>query len=250
MIIGEKRVFEAIKESDTIIGELARTWDEGMEDLQEFCTDGFVEIVIKGNMDYKTSFEIRDEADEKIAKAGTRYFKRCKAFNKYLDAFNKYINDLYEKKVALAKRMHQKAAMVKTAPNLAGIVTSPVYKYVPSTNVTLCERLGLAGRSDIKGRQAAAKEYREEAKDFAVEMNGKIVEIDRIEAYLDTVKMNLQEEEKIIAALNDSLNKNRAMKYDDIEKQLHVLISEYVLDSSGKRNEKYMAALEQMKQLN
>ena len=39
--------------------ELGTIFKEGKEELTEIMTDGFKEMVIKGNSDYKTSFEKR-----------------------------------------------------------------------------------------------------------------------------------------------------------------------------------------------
>ena len=72
---GESKILlrEIIKKSDTSAGEFLRTVDDAKNELHELCTDGFVEMVIKGNSDYKTSFEIKEEADKRIANARRRY---------------------------------------------------------------------------------------------------------------------------------------------------------------------------------
>ena len=89
----------------------------------------------------------------------------------------------------------------------------------------------------------------EDAKDFEVEVHGKIAEINKVQAYLDTIKMNLEEEERLICALEESLKMKRSLKYNRIAEQLHILISEYILDSGGKKNDKYMEAIAMFKKL-
>lgn len=240
---------EIVKQSDTLIGEMARTLDDAKEEFHELCTDGFVEMVIKGNKNYKTSFEIKDEADEKIRAARRKYQEKCYEFNKFLEALNEKINDLYEKKVELARRINQNVGSMPNMPKISTYISSPDYSYKPSTISMICDFSGLNKVSDIKGRKDSANEYLEDAKDFEVEICGKIAEINRVKAFLDTVKMNLDEEETLLAALNDSINTGKNLEYDKIVKQLRILISEYILDSGGKKNEKYLEAINQLSKI-
>lgn len=240
---------EVIKDSDTLAGEFLRTVDDAKEEFHELCTDGFVEMVIKGNKDYKTSFEIKEEADEKIAEARGRYQERCYEFNKYLEALSSRINDLYAKKVELAKRINQTVNSMPNMPKISSSTYSPSYSYKKSTISMLCEYSGMGKFSDVKGRKDSANEYLEDAKDFEVEISGKIAEINRVEAFLDTVKMNLDEEEQLIAALKDLMSMKRDIAYDKVAEQLHILISEYILDSNGQKNSKYLEAIAQLRKI-
>lgn len=118
---------EFVKQSDTLAGEFLRTVDDAKDEFHELCTDGFIEMVIKGNSNYKTSFEIRDEADEKIGKARGKYQERCNKFNKYLDALNNRINDLYKKKVEIAKKLNQTVSTMPNMPRVSRYLNSPIY---------------------------------------------------------------------------------------------------------------------------
>lgn len=240
---------ELVKQSDTLAGEFLRTVDDAKDEFHELCTDGFVEMVIKGNSDYKTSLEIKEEADKKIGEARRRYQKKCYEFNKYLDKLNNRINDMYKKKVEIAKQLNQTVSSMPNMPKISGFMDLPSYSYKPSTISMLCEYSGMGRVSDIKGRKDSANEYFEDAKDFEFEISGKIAEINRTEAFLDTIKLNLDEEEIMLDALKDSLNMRRNMAYDKIATQLHILISEYILDPSGKKNEKYIEAINQLRKI-
>ena len=134
-------------------------------------------------------------------------------------------------------------------PKVVGTVVLPSYSYEPSTISMLCKYSGLGEIFDIKGRKESANEYLEDARDFEVEVYGKIAEINRVEAFLNTVKMNLDEEEALLQALKESLNMKRTIAYDKIATQLRILISEYILDSNGKKNSKYMEAVALLKSL-
>ncbi len=240
---------EEIKKSDTIVGDFFRTVDDAKDEFHELCTDGFVEMVIKGNSDYKTSFEIKQEADEKIGKARRIYHDRCCDFNKYLDTMNNRINAMYNKKMEIAKLLNQVVSSMPNMPKISGFMDSPSYSYKPSTISVLCEYSGLGKISDIKGRKESANVYLEDAKDFEVEISRKIAEINKTEAFLNTIKMNLDEEEMLLNALNDSISMKRNMAYEKVAAQLHILISEYILDPDGTENEKYIAAINQLKRI-
>lgn len=240
---------ETIKNSDTLVGELVQTIDEAKEEFFELCTEGVVEMVVKGNSDYKTSFEIRDEAEKKIGDARRRYRDKRDHFNKYLENLNNQINELYKRKVEIAKTLNREAGDRPNMPRVTGTLYAPSYTYKPSTISRLCEYSGFVGMPDVKGRKESANEYLEDAKDFEVEVHGKIAEINKVQAYLDTIKMNLEEEEKLICALEESLKMKRSLKYNKIAEQLHILISEYILDSGGKKNDKYMEAIAMLKKL-
>lgn len=247
-ILGEA-LREAVKNSDTIAGELLRTVDDTKDEFHELCTDGFVEMVIKGNKDYKTSYEIKDAADEKISKAKRRYQERSYEFNEYLKEINKKINGLYKKKIELAKSMNQRVGSMPNMPEISSNTYSPSYSYKQSTITMLCDCLGMGEVSDIKGRKDSANEYLEDARDFEVEISGKIAEINRVQAFLDTIKINLNEEEALLVALKNSMNKKRDIEYNKVAEQIHILISEYILDTNEQKNKKYMEAIEQLKKI-
>lgn len=63
-------VAKAFGELGKDLGNLAK---ESTQELGEIMTDGFVEMVIKDNNDYKTSFEVEEEASKKINSANRRY---------------------------------------------------------------------------------------------------------------------------------------------------------------------------------
>ena len=162
---------------------------------------------------------------------------------------NNRINEMYKKKVEIARLLSQTVSSMPNMPKISGFMDSPSYSYKPSSISRLCKYSGMGRISDIKGRKESANAYLEDAKDFEVEISGKIAEINRTEAFLDTIKINLDEEEMLLSALSDSLNMRQNLAYDKIATQLHILISEYILDPSGKKNEKYIEAINRLKRI-
>lgn len=240
---------EIIKNSDTSAGELLKILDDGKEEMKEVCTEGFKEIVIKGNTDYKTSFEIKEEADERISKSKTKFDKKYNWFNKYLEELNNRITILYEKKVELAMTINKTVTYIPNMPQILLHNITPEYNYRPSAVTIIKKVYGIDDISDIRGRKQSAEEYLEDAKDYEVEIAKKIAEINRVKVVLDAININLSEEEILIQNLNEALLKNRDLQYDEIVGQLYILISEYVLDTNGEKNKIYMEAIEQLKKL-
>ena len=240
---------EVIKNSDTSAGELLRIIDDGKEEIKEVCTDGFNEMVIKGNTDYKTSFEIKEEADEKIAKSKTEFEKIYNYFNIYIEELNNRINTLYEKKIELAKMINKTVMYMPNMPQITLENVTPEYNYKPSTVTIIKKIYGIDDMSDIRGRKQSAEEYLEDAKDYEVEVAKKIAEIYRVKLILDSININLSEEEILILELNLALIENKDLQYDEIAGQLYILISEYILDVNGEKNQAYMEAIKQLKKL-
>lgn len=231
----------------TLLGELDEILEDAKKEFFELCTDGFVEMVIKGNKDYKTSYEIRDEADSRIGEANCKYGERCCEFNRYLKELNDFINALYRNKVKLAQRMGRTVQKLPGLPAYQRSMYAPVYSYTESTIERICTCIGLREGFDIKNRKECAKEYLEDAKDYETEVMGQIAKINRAEAFLEGVRAQLEEERMMIDALNDSLNMKRELEYLEIGSRLNILISEFVLEDGGKKNQRYLKALEQLK---
>lgn len=249
--IAHNIVREKIKDSDTLAGEVLRTIEDSADELHELCTDGFFEMVIKGNEDYKTSYEIKDEADSIIGQATNRYRDRCKLFNDYLNELNNLINSLEEKKIGVSKQLNKAVNKLPTAKKINENVYTPTFEYTPSTISKICDCMGYGKISDIKRKKDSVNDYLDDAKDFEVYVSGKIADINRTEAFLESVKINLKEEDVLIDGLNLSLTKNNTelSRYQAISNELNILIVEYILDSNGKRNEKYMAAFKELKKI-
>lgn len=239
---------EITKDSDSLPAQAFKIFDEAEQEFHEIMTDGFVEMAIKGNKDYKTSFEIRNEADRRVSEALKKYKDKCCDFNGFLESYNDKVNKLYEKKVELAKRLNKKVSALPNAKKYSLEISSPSYSYTPSTSAFVYKLLG-NDFDDVKGRKDSANEYLEDAKDYEVEVSQKIAEINRMKAILDSVIVKLDEEDKLINALNDSLNSNRDIEYQSALEELHTLISEYVLDEKGKANKQYSDALSKLKSI-
>lgn len=86
--------------------ELFDVLGEGRKEFKELMTDGFKEMVIKGNNDYKTSFEKRDEANRIISSARSRYNRTFQEVEAALHLVQQQIKHHYQFKLEKYKQLH------------------------------------------------------------------------------------------------------------------------------------------------
>lgn len=123
------------KDSDTIIGKLVETIDEleqTKEDAKaealEIMTDGVWEMGIKKNSDYKTSFEIKEEAEKKIEDARYAAQKKQMELQTLAKRVDEKIKELYKKKLKMADLINRHIGTEPSEPfmeaeNYSGITT-------------------------------------------------------------------------------------------------------------------------------
>lgn len=249
-IITEK-IKEKVKKDGGLIGDCVKLADDTKEEFTELMTDGFAEMVIKGNTNYKTSFEIRNEADKIVALQAERYQNKCKELNSVLSNLNEHISDLYKKKIELAKRVNVQVGNKQAISSRVCYQSwmEPTYVETKSNMSMLCNMMGLTNITSIADRKNSAKEYLDDAKDYKVYVSKKIAEMNRIKANVNTIEQSLQEEDKMLEALEKSMDMHRKLEYEKIAKQLENLIVQYILNENGKKNETYLAALNQLESL-
>ena len=218
--------------------------------ITELMTDGVKEIVIEGNSNYKMSYELKEEAQNRISKARGRLQSRYDELEKRVKMFNEYAESVHTQKVALAERLGMRVGGKCTFSYRSNrYFSTPSYFYSPSVNPDIAPFLGLNELTDIRGRKESAKDYLEDARDFEVEASGKIAEVNRAIALIEALKEELYEEEQIIRKLNDAVTHNRILDRTEVGRQLQVLIAEYVLSEKGERNEVYRQGVEKLRQL-
>lgn len=233
---------------ETLVTDLQEVMEEGAEEFKEIMTDGFYEMVIKGNKNYKTSFEIRDEADKKIAQAEAMYIKKCRELNEYLETFNDHVNKLNEKKLMLLSEMKYKDLCIDPIVAKSVIVNSPEYKYEKTTVEKMAEILGIWDAHSQKHRREAAGEYMEDACDYEVEMEMKSVQIEGTIVFLNEIEKKLDEEEKIIDSILRRKDTREVYEHSaEIVRDLQIMVTQYITDDTQKLNQAYVDAVDRLK---
>ena len=80
------------------LGELYDIVTDGAREITEMATEGFVEMVIKGNNNYKTSYGIEAEANQKIHSANSKYKEGLESLKEKINATESRIIKLGQQK--------------------------------------------------------------------------------------------------------------------------------------------------------
>lgn len=252
--------FDALKDLKKEIGDSMDELKDLTDELGEIIVGGAV-ATVTGDKDYKTSFEIQNEAKCIIYRSEEKYREAGEAFNSYLEELNKAMDSLYEQKIRLAKIFDRSISGNNSLPAYKREIASPEFNYKrPEYSFDIMSVRSLNdefspifqkynGLLSMMARKDAAKEYLEKAKDFEVSISGEIAEINRTKVFLESIKMNMDEEQKLITALNAAVNSGKKIKRDETAEQLHILIAEYILDSDGQVNTRYEKAVERLRKL-
>ncbi|MCB7062229.1 hypothetical protein LI031_00110 [Enterocloster citroniae] len=246
-------IINHVKENDDgIVGGILRISEEAKEEFTELLTDGFYEMVIKGNSDYKTSSEICAEANGIIYEQAERFKKRCVELNEQIENLNIFILELFDKKEKIAQKLDVRINKAETINSSVKYNqwTEPSYVESKSNINVLLRCIGFDETvASISDRKNSAKEYLNDAKDYEVCVSNKIAEMNRVSVQIRAIEQVLLEEQQILEALEESIRMDRHLQYDKIADQLHKMISRYVLEEDCRMNKTYVDAMQEIKRL-
>ncbi len=223
------------------IAEAFSELHEGLCEIAEYATVGFVEEVIKDNGTYKTSYEKRDEASSIYASANRRLNDASDSLNRTVDALNEKIRDLNSRKRELLSNM--KCGVSVMAYRLP---TS----YSASSN---SDSFGdLLKRSDLIStciRVSRANDYLEDAQGYRAECDEKIARINNMKVRLSAVENVLDEESRLLDILERSRNDTRFTKNNQFAKELQQLLTKHICSTDGELDKSYVQSIESLKAL-
>lgn len=239
-------VKERCRNSDNQVLRDIQSIADDIEDLHETMVDGSVEILIKGNTDYKTSFEKREEADRMVSKEKARYKAVCDKVNEEIKNLNNHIA------VNRARKEKILSSLAPYAYNGGSVGYVSGNTYSPSMHIDgLMEAMFNTsfGKSSMQARKEAADNYLEDARDYQVQVSSKIAELHRAEAKIYTVEAILQEEDELLNALENADSIKRSENSRKLYSYLKTLLEEYIVDQTGNPNGIYTQTLKELKQL-
>jgi hypothetical protein len=277
--------FSRLKEFASDMGEIAndvRTLaKESKEEFTELMTDGFKEMVIKDNNDYKSSFEKRDQATAIIANAKSKLNRKVTEVNEYADETEAMMKDFYGQKINITKQVLQtaKATLVDFERyDIKSKINSPLFATInsmgkvnfslPAIN-SLTSTLAIINTFMSQARRVKAMDdYLEEAKDYRSEVNYEIARLDSVKAKLQYMREVMKEEQNLLERLIPKLQSaSEMMKYymgkkqlttDDakraenlfkIAEMLHKLITTTFINKNLSVSQKYLDELAELKGL-
>ena len=107
----------------------------------------------------------------------------------------------------------------------------------------------LLGKTSADARKESADAYLEDARDYRVQVSGKIAELHSVSAKIACVETVLTEERTLLDGLEKSLAVNRSLEYAQIARKLQVLVSTYIIEQTGNPNSVYQKTLDELKTL-
>lgn len=222
------------------VEELGELIDDSVNEFRELMTDGFVEMVIKDNSDYETSYEKRDRADSIIFSARSSLEDKIDEVTHDVELTNELINNHYEYKLNILEGPLKETKLVLSEfikINIdTKIVEDPVHKgmrdFEASLNIgtkMVAETLvasftnGLRLGPDIGGvfsdlleqqeRVEKSIQYLEDARDYAAQTRLREAELESLKSRMFYIRQCINEESKLLeillAKLHDLTNQTK-----------------------------------------
>lgn len=222
--------------------EAVRDFHEGLCDIAEYATVGFVEEVIKDNGPYKTSYEKREEAEYVASAANRRLNDACDSLNKSVDRLNDKIRSINDRKRGLLSGM-------KCGVSVMPCRISPSYS--SGSYGDLFDEI-LNHKSDpfsTSIRISRANEYLGDAHSYSAECSEKVARINNMKVRLSAVEDVLNEESRLLDILERSRNDPRFSGDNKFAEQLRQLLEKHICNTDGELDRSYVQSIECLKSL-
>lgn len=237
-------VFYFTTDMTKAVGELgvglAKVVIEGSSEFGEIMTDGVKEMVIKGNLDYKTSFEKKDLASEINYNARYRLEDAEKGLKEKIYEVDNEILNNHEYKKKLLIKLEEKINNNYIQNNLSkDIYINKLYdiNFHKKLEFTLAAKVGLLGK---KVRRDIADDYLNDAIDYKYQVNIEVSKIELLKSLLEGVKKQILEENRLLTIFEQALIKNQSFDYKETYQLLRDMVIREILDENGEISKKYL----------
>jgi hypothetical protein len=260
------------KVQDAIDGvkDAANTFALGVDDFVNASIET-VEEITKNTIQFKQDLvditfndeaasDIVSEANGIISDNNEKYEKAYKKIQDKLLTLNHAREDVFYKKKLIALCLNQKChnmiEIPETIPSFQENVPSyqkaedilpqifdlPLYKSQTGKIVA-----AVINVMESKNRVSNAKDYREQAKDYEIEVNAEIAKLRRMDCSVTKIQNILREESEILKVIMNSFGCGRKLENEKIAMRIRILLSEPILSENGKENVKYQKAVDELK---
>lgn len=165
-----------------------------MVDLSKSTGESFRHL---DDENYKTSYEIRDEAKKVIQKADSKWYKKTECLERKLAIVEKTIAENRKEEANLFFAVRGK----KAEEVISDLREMEAPSFRAKEDFEFASILGFLGD---KMRMDAAREYLEDAKQYRTVINGKIAQLERIEADLDVLLQKRKEEKEALSVQEEN----------------------------------------------
>ncbi|WP_442596700.1 hypothetical protein [Neobacillus sp. D3-1R] len=212
------RFIQFVKDLGEIASDAKNIVKEGRQEFTEIMTDGFKEMVIKNNNDYKTSFEKKDQAHAIMQGAKSRLNAKFEEVDTYARETEAIITKFYDYKLKITNDAIHSAKI--TMDNFkqndwqrkiileATFLQTPINGLSVSKNITKIGLLNLVDDLFVQSRRVqAANEYLEDAKDFKTQVDLEIARLDSLKARMTYIRNVVKDEQRVLDLVNRELEK-------------------------------------------
>lgn len=265
---------EFAKEAGTIV-------KEGRQEFAELMTDGFKEMVIKDNSNYKTSFEKKDDANGIINGAKNRLTSKLDELDLYANQTEGIIKNLYEYKMKVTNDTFE--IINKTINELGDYdLHNPIHKaflkgrvlngkvnFYMTNNTLNTASLGIIiGVINQMSRVRVADEYLENAMDYQNKVNAEIARLNLLKVNMSYIRKVIKEEKNLLQNLSakfeniiqeltgnveiEQMSAESRMRVENlftIAELLNNMIQDTFISKELKVSEKYLSDLAKLKAL-
>lgn len=191
---------------------------ESKQEFSELMTDGFTEMVIKGNSDYKTSFEKCEEAEEIISASKSKLEKKAKGVERRRVAlvrkledhtqlrgiiFKDFITD-FKEKINESKEMMHLASENNLKFNMANLNNDfSSISMVGAGSITYLTSVS----SQIQKRQRvkAATQFLEDAKEYREQVNVNIEKLEALKIKFEYIEKVIDDESRVLRTITENI---------------------------------------------
>lgn len=224
---------------------------ELQNDFQETMTDGFKEIVIKGNDNYKTSSELQQEARTMIDQAKQRLAKaqsRTKESSEKLYKFNALLE---RKRIVVLKHYSSDDHILKSVAqsNFDSSLPTPQLRWNQDDEYLLPGIRLLPEPLARRERVKASKEYLHDAKDYAVFVDAEIVRLHEAQILIQMIERAIKEELNLLDALKAIASRVNAQDRTSVYSKVSTVLQENLLSENTERSTEYNHALLTLKDI-
>lgn len=228
-------VFEIAKAVGELGKDLTNLTKESGKEFGEIMTDGFKEMVIKGNNDYKTSYEKIEMANSIVSSAKSTYKRAYEItesdYSQTKEELNAHIN--YKKKLykdILTKNQNVVDKLLeinldeytvkkpifnievdyindykKSAIGIMSFNNKPISQFSAYMGLNAISEFKTGWLSSQRQRVEAAEDDLEDAKDFRAKMNFEVERLNKIKSKLKLIREKIKEERALLDRLTQKL---------------------------------------------
>lgn len=235
---------DMIEEAPDFFSDMKECGDE----LHEILTDGVKEIIVKGNLDWETSREIREKATSKVGVAKQVHKEKSEQVQKLISDTQQRIDARYQREVKLIEAL---ASSQYRPPNIDQRI-SDIENYAPKVQLDNFDKVANAIFNSIFGHAISRKEAEDalyNAEQYENFINQKMVELNIVEENLTHLNALLDEEDSLLDSIEAALNKNGSFAHAVIRDQLINLLSTQIYDNQMNITSGYQICISNIKSL-